>query len=278
MVNQRGIGLVPHRRDQRDRRFRRRPHHNLFVEAPQILQRPAAARHDDHIGARHRATRHNRVEPPDRRRHLGRTGGALHRHRPDQHMARKPVAQPVQDIADHRTRRRSDDPDHRRQIGDRLFPCRIEQPLGSQRRAPPLQHRHQRADARRGDVLDDHLILRSAGEGGQPPGGDHLHAFLGLHLQARDLPLPAHRIQTGAVVLEVEVQMPRAGLRHPPHLAPHPHQRKLALDHAANRARQFGDGEFGAVAGGGRRFVLDQVGCQSRAPSAIHLVVCRRQP
>ncbi len=83
-------------------------------------------------GSRDRPPLGQGVEPPDRRRDLRRTILPLHRDRPDQHMPRKTVAQPVQDVPDHRPAGRGHHPDHRRQIGDRLFPSRFEQPLAEE--------------------------------------------------------------------------------------------------------------------------------------------------
>ena len=75
---------------------------------------------------------------------------ALHRHRPDQHMARKPVAQPVQDIADHRARRRGDDADHLAADTGSAACAPRRTALRPPARLALLQHRHQRADARPG--------------------------------------------------------------------------------------------------------------------------------
>ena len=54
-VDQGGVGLVADRRDQRDLRSRGGAHHDLLVEGPEILEAAAAARHDQHVGPRHRA-------------------------------------------------------------------------------------------------------------------------------------------------------------------------------------------------------------------------------
>ncbi len=108
-------------------------------------------------------------------------------------MTREAVAQAVQDIPDHRARRRGHHPDDARQIGDRLFPRRIKQPLGLQGSLALFQHRHQRARPGGGHVIDDQLILRLARKGGHPAGRDNLHPLLRAHLHARGLALPADR-------------------------------------------------------------------------------------
>ena len=209
VVDQRGIRLMPDGADQRNVRPRRRPHDDLFVKAPKILQRPAAPRHNQHIGARDRPAGGNCVETLDRRRNLRGAVLPLHSHRPDQHMARKAVTQAVQNVPDHRATGRGHHPNDARQIGDRLFSPRIEQPFGPQRGLALFQHRHQRARACRGHILDNQLILRLAGKGGHPPGGDNLHPLLRADLHPRDLPFPAYRGNHRTVVLEVKIQMAR---------------------------------------------------------------------
>ena len=107
--------------NQGDRAVGGRADHDFLVEAPEILDRATATRDDQKIGPRDRAIQGQRVEPADG---IGNFRGrclALHRHRPDQNMARKPLTQPMQDVADHRTLRRGDDADHARQKWDRPF-------------------------------------------------------------------------------------------------------------------------------------------------------------
>ena len=96
-------------------------HRHLLVEGPEILDRAAAARDDQKVGARHRPPGGDGVEAAHRRRDFLGRAVPLHAHRPDQHVARKAVAQPMQDVADHRAGRRGDDADDARQIRDRLL-------------------------------------------------------------------------------------------------------------------------------------------------------------
>ena len=51
-IDQRDVGLVADRRDQRDHALGRGAHHDLLVERPEVLQRAAAARDDQHVGPR----------------------------------------------------------------------------------------------------------------------------------------------------------------------------------------------------------------------------------
>src|ERR1019366_8408932 len=50
MIDQGPIRLVANRRDERHEAARRRAHDDFLVETPQILERTAAARDDNHIG------------------------------------------------------------------------------------------------------------------------------------------------------------------------------------------------------------------------------------
>ena len=50
-VDQGPVGFVAHRRNQRDRAFRRRADHGLLIEAPEVFEAAAAARDDQQIRA-----------------------------------------------------------------------------------------------------------------------------------------------------------------------------------------------------------------------------------
>ncbi len=52
MIDQGRVGLVPDRGDQRNAALRGGTDHGLVVEAPEILEAAAAARHDEHIRPR----------------------------------------------------------------------------------------------------------------------------------------------------------------------------------------------------------------------------------
>ena len=180
------------RGDQWNQARRRRAHHDFFVERPQIFERAAAARDDQKIGPRHRTALRQRIEPGDGGGDLGRRAVALHLHRPDQHVARKTVGEPMQNVANDGAARRGDDADHRGQIRQELLARLVEQSLGGQ---PPLalfQQRHERAKAGRLERFDDDLILRAAGIGGQPPGDHDFEAGLELELDARGGAAPDH--------------------------------------------------------------------------------------
>ena len=93
VIDQRPVGLMTDRGNQRNQAFRRRANDDLLVEAPQILERAAAARDDQQVGPRDRAARLQRIEAGDRRGDFRRRSLALHAHRPDQHVNGKAVRQ-----------------------------------------------------------------------------------------------------------------------------------------------------------------------------------------
>ena len=70
-------------------------------------------------------------------------------------------------------------------IRDELLARLVEQALGGELLLALFEQRHQRADAGRLQALDDDLVGRAARIGGEPPGGDHLEAFLGLEADTR---------------------------------------------------------------------------------------------
>ena len=161
-IDQRDVGLVADRRDQRDHAFGGGANHDLLVERPEVLQRAAAARHDQHVGPRNPAALGQRVEAADRGGDLFGRAFALHPHRPHQHVARKAVFQPMQDVADHGAGRRSDDADHLRQPGQELLARFVEQAFGGELPLALLHQRHQRADAGGLERLDHDLVFRRA--------------------------------------------------------------------------------------------------------------------
>ena len=113
MVDERPIGLVSDGGHQWNLALDGRPHHNLFVEAPKILDRAAAAGDDQHVRPRHGAADTHRVEAANGGGHLGGAGFALDAYRPDEDVTGETVLKPMKDVADDRAGRRShhsDDP------------------------------------------------------------------------------------------------------------------------------------------------------------------------
>ena len=73
-----------------------------------------------------------RVEAVDRGGDFRGGAFALHLDRPDQHVARETVGEPMQDVADHGAGRRGDDADDRRQERQQLLARLVEQTLGGE--------------------------------------------------------------------------------------------------------------------------------------------------
>jgi len=242
-VDQRGVGLMPHRRNQRDRRFGGGAHHNLLIERPQILDRTATTRDDDQIGSRDQPPVLKRAEAADRRRHRLRRRFALDRHRPHQHMRRAAVGQPVEDIADHRPGRRGDDADGARQERQRALAGLVEQSFGGEHATALVEQRHQRALPGQLDPLDHQLIFGPPGIGGELARGDHFGAILGRELQSPRLAPPQHRVDIRRLVLQREITMARSVALPPRNLAAHADMAERLLDRALQRPRQFADRE-----------------------------------
>ena len=247
VIDQRGVGLVADRRDQRDRASRRGAHHDLLVERPEVLERAAAAGDDQHVGARQRAARRKTVEALDRGRDLGRGELALDQDRPQQHPAREALRQTVEDVLEHRTRGRGHDADHLGQEGQGPFSLGGEQPLGGELLAALLEQRHQRPDPGRRQAVDDQLVLRAARIGRDPPARHHLEPVLGLEAQPLRGAPPAHPVEARPGVLEREVDMPRARLPEPRDLAPHPDIAIGVLERPLERVGQLADRELADV-------------------------------
>ena len=148
MIDQRPIGFMANCRDQRDHAGGCGAHDDLFVEAPQILKRAAAARHDDHIRPGYLPALWQRVETFDGAGHFRPTRFALHAHRPDDDPQRKPILHAVQYVTDHRAGWRCDDADHAGQKRQQLLARIVKQALGRKPPAALFKLRQQRANAR----------------------------------------------------------------------------------------------------------------------------------
>ena len=197
-VDQGHVGLMADRRNERDHALGRGAHHDLLVERPQVLQRAAAAGDDQEIGPADAAACGQRIEAADGGGDLLGRAVALHLDRPDDDVAREAVGEPMQDVADHRAGRRGDDADHLRQERQELLSRLVEQALGGELALALLEQRHQRAEAGRLQGLDDDLVARAVGIGGELAGDDDLHALFGLDPHAGERSLPDHAVDLGA--------------------------------------------------------------------------------
>ena len=100
-------------------------------------------------------------------------------------MRRATVLEPVQDVADHGAGRRSDDPDHPRQEGQRPLALGIEEAFRGERSPALLEQGHERAFAGQLQPVDDDLVFGAARIGGELAGGDDLQPIGRLERQSR---------------------------------------------------------------------------------------------
>ena len=110
----------------------------------------------------------------------------------------------MEDVADDRAGRRSDDADDSRQERQLALARFGEQPFGGQRLAPPLEQGEQRSFAGQLHLVDDDLIFGPAGISGELAGGDDLGAVFGPEGQRAGAGPPDHRVDAGGLVLELK--------------------------------------------------------------------------
>ena len=242
-IDERRVGLVSHGRNQRNRAGGHGADHDFLVEAPEVFERAAAPRHDDDIGL----SRHV-VEALDCRCDLGGRSLALHPHRPDDDMAGKALVEAMENVADHRTCGRGDDPDDPGQVGNGLLALSLEQAFGGELSLALFEQRHQRADARGLDVLDDDLIGRLLRIRSDLAGGDDLEPLLQFRAQPAEAAAPDHGVDLGTLVLDREIAVAR-GYRpaETRDFAPHPHMAETVFQRALQRLREFADGHLAGI-------------------------------
>ena len=153
----------------------------------------------------------------------------------------------MQDVPDHRAGGRGDDADDVRQERDRLLAGRLEQPFRGQAAPPLFQQPQQRALARQFQRVDDELILRAVGIGGQPSGRNHVQAVLRRDAEPVGGEPPADAVEAGVGILQREVQVTGRGALEAGNLAAHPNGIETLFDVAFQRLRQLADGEDGQV-------------------------------
>src|SRR6476469_9110337 len=97
-------------------------------------------------------------------------------------------------------------------IRKRQLACRIEQAFGRECALPLLEQSHEGADAGRLEIVDDDLIGRFVGIGGDPAFDYDLEPLLRLELEPLKGAPPDERVDDGVLVLELEVAVARAVL------------------------------------------------------------------
>ena len=258
-IDQRGVGLVADAGDQRDLGFGGGADHDFLVERPKVLQAAAAAGDDQQVrprrqsrfGSRLGSRRGQAIEAADRGRDLLGGGLALDQDRPDQDVAREPIGEAVQDVADHRAGGRGDHADDLGQIGQRPLAFLGEQALGGELALALLQQLEQRALAGQLQPLDHDLIAGAAGIGGDPAARDHLHAVLRGDAEPPGGAAPADRVEHRARVLEREIEVAGGGALEARDLAAHADELEAALERSLDRLGHLGDREDRQVGAAG---------------------------
>ena len=166
-------------------------------------------------------------------------------------MDRETILDAVDDVANDGAGRRGHDTNDARHEGQGPLARRLEQAFGGELALALLEQRHQRPGAGRLQIVDDDLVFRGTGIGGETAAGDHLHALLGPEAKLRHCRAPDHGLDARAVVLQREIGM--AGRMRPAiagNLAAHPDVAELVFDGALQGAGDFRDGVFGSIAAG----------------------------
>ena len=134
VVDQRAVGVVADRRDHRHAQHRDGAAQRLVAEREQVGERSAAARDDDHLDLLERG------EVAQRLRDRGRRVAVLHR-REGPHDPSRPAAaaQPREHVVARLAALAGDDADRARQQRARQPLLRLEQPLGGELLAQPLE-------------------------------------------------------------------------------------------------------------------------------------------
>ena len=206
-IDQGGVGLVTDGGDHGKAAPGDGANHLLFIKGPEVLERSPAPRHDQQVGSWQRPVLRHRVEPANGASHLAGRLLPLDERSPEQHPHAEPVAQPVQDIADHRPGRAGDDPDHRRHHRERLLAAGIEQSLGGETPAAFLKLSQHRPFAGHFHGLHDDLVFRAAAIDGQLAGDNDLKPLFRLHAEGTGHRLPADGVEGVLLVLQREIQM-----------------------------------------------------------------------
>ena len=153
-VGQGDVDLVADGRDDGQAGAGDGPRHDLLVERPEILGRPAAARDDDQVGVRHP------VGQDDRGGDLGAGPRPLHPRRRDQDLGgRPPPAGHLEQVADGRPGRAGDDHDPPGEPRQRPLPLRVEQALGTEPGVELPEGQLLGAEPFRLEMADDDLVF-----------------------------------------------------------------------------------------------------------------------
>ena len=257
-VDQGGVRLVPHGRDDRDGRRRHDARQALVVEAPQVLDRAAAPRHDQQVGAGDGAVPGHGVEAANGVPDLATGGVALDHDWPDDDPAGPALGDPVQDVANDGAGRAGDNADRARIEGDGRLAGRIEQALARQFDLQPFELGQEGAGAGRLHRFDHDLVRRPRRVGGDLAGDDDLEACLRLDAEAARRAFPDHAVDSRLVVLQRQIDVAGGVAIDLGHLASQPDVAEPVLQRALQGEGQLGNRQgwivvaHASALGGGR--------------------------
>jgi len=241
-VGDRIVGLVAHGRDDRRPGGRDRARHGFLVEGPEILQRAAAPRHNDH------------VEPGDPVQHLkglhdlaGRFF-SLHSHGRNQDVeVCEAACEDVQDVADRRAGRRRDEADLLGEDRQRPLAPGIEEPLPTEPILELLEGELEGSDPLRLEDLNDELVLAPRGVDVEGAEGEDLEAIRRLEPEVAEARAEEHRLELRGLVLHGEIDVARGRAPEVTDLAFDPEPGEGTFQLLFDPPRQLGDGQDPAV-------------------------------
>ena len=246
-VDQGGVGFVADGGDQRDGAGRRRAHHGFVVEGHQVFEAATAAGDDDHVWPRNGAAGLEAGEAFDG---FGDTLGgplALHRHGPEDEVAREAAGQGGLDVLDHRALGGGDDADHGGQQRQGALAGGVEQAFLGQAQAQRLDAGEQGAGAGVFHAVDDELVGGAFAIGADLALGDHFHPVLRHQAEARDGEFPHHTGDLAALILQREVDVAAGIALQLRDLAAHPDAPERAFERAFHSAGNLRDAVLGNV-------------------------------
>src|ERR1700730_3966605 len=230
------VDLVPDSRDHGQAARADGARDPFVVERPQILERAAAAREDQHLAL---GARRGGLQRRDQRRHGSRP---LHRRRIDEDpCGRITPREDMQDVAQCGPGWRSDHADTLWKPRQTSLALERKQTFGCQLRFQALELAPQRADTRLLEVLDDDLVLPARLVPADAPAAQPLRAGAGREADERVLHPEHGAAQLRVPVLEREVPVAGRWLREVRQLPLHPQHTKPALEEHAHLAVQAGD-------------------------------------
>ena len=234
-VGDREVGFVADGADHGDRAGADRARHGFVVERPQVLERTATAREQQHVVVPRARGRGEHGD--DRwRRFL-----ALHRHRQDVDLDQRIApAQHAQHVAHGGAAGRGDDADAAWQARQCALGRRIEQAFGAKARLELLELALQRAGTGFLQRFDDELEVAARLVQAHAGACQHAHAVAGAEAQRAAARAEHRAADLRRGVLEREVQVARRRPRQIGDLALDPQRRQRVLEQVMDEPRQRG--------------------------------------